>query len=1048
MSQLSLGRRLKIRSMVHVAAEPIPFFWPMRTFIHHNPLHGLEHMPFDQAVRQGEQLFHGRTFLKRVDYQRYHTEGKVDEATLNADIKRFLTERDAIGEIDLAPLLSTLLCRLPEPAGVKLDLADAADVHRVLHGHSLSSEAGADIDALHDRLKQQFPAERPLHESIDLLFGSRIGETLDELVIKSCLDFFDEGQSTLQMPGRDQGLFTAWSALAKRNLRLFLRGLHIKQILAQDETAEGVIAYVLGELGIEEAHWDGLITRELTHLHGWAGFIRWRSQAKRYYWSQTYPADLIDFLAIRLVLGLALIREHARRKRLPADFPELAQYIAQHTAECYLRQAYHSGKVLPEYAHRVDDALACRHPGRINRILPDYLHDERIAEARLQADHLLALFDTAGQTEALKALDAEQIDALLSLLCDFEQDEGMMWLRAMESVYRQQLLSELKLLPPTKREKRPFAQALFCIDVRSERIRRKLEEVGDYQTFGIAGFFGVPVSFIGLGKGTELDLCPVQITPKNLVLEVPTGATQIETDFYSSASHVLHDVKSSVLSPYFTVEAMGLLFGFDMIGNTIAPRVYNKWRNRIEPKPASTRLLVDKLSREQADSIVRSLQRVTIVQAIGQHFGIDRDALNDAMVRELREIAMGNGSQNTPSEFARHFALSPSAEAEFIDKLRDQYKINRSFVSMQMERLGKIGFSLDEQVYFVGQALRMMGMKENFSRFVILAGHASQSDNNPYESALDCGACGGGHGLVSARVLAQMANKPDVRRELRDQGIDIPDDTWFVPALHNTTSDAIDLHDLDLLPTSHLVYMERLRNGLRAASRLCAAERLPTLEDNVDPNIDTSTAFRHIQRNVSDWTQVRPEWGLARNAAVVVGGRHLTESVNLDGRSFLLSYDYQLDPKGRLLDTILSGPLIIGEWINLEHYFSAVDNERLGSGSKAYHNVACRFGVMTGNLSDIRTGLPSQTVLKDGRPYHEPLRLLVIIEAPVPHVLAAAGRVPKALSLIVNGWVNVVVADPESGHLHFFDRGEWIDLGPAPQRSKKIESQQAEESPA
>ncbi|MFW6379359.1 MAG: DUF2309 domain-containing protein [Guyparkeria sp.] len=1046
MSRLTLGQRLKIRSMVHMAAEPIPFFWPMRTFIHHNPLHGLEHLPFEQGVRQGEKLFHGRGFLPRTEYQRYHAEGKVDDATLGDDIRRFLAERDGIGELDLQGLLQTLLCRTPETVGVRLDLAEADDIKCAIDGGTRCAETPPDIDALEERLARQFPPERPLYESIDLLFGTEIGTTLDELVIKSCLDFFDEGQSTLQMPGREHGFFTAWSALAKRNLRLFLRGLHIKKILAQDTSAEGVIVYVLGELGIEEAHWDGLITRELTRLHGWAGFIRWRSSANRYHWSRTYPGDLIDFLAIRLVLGLALIREHARRKRLPASFPELAHYLEQHTAECYLRQAYHGGTVQPEWAHRVDDALAHKHPGHINRLLPEYLQAERIAEARRQADRLLSLAEAAGQTEALEALDAGQIDTLLTLLDEFEEGEGMMWLRAMEAVYRKSILDEIKLLPPAKREKRPFAQALFCIDVRSERIRRQLEHVGDYQTFGIAGFFGVPVSFIGLGKGTELDLCPVQITPKNVVLEVPTGATQIETDFYSSASHVLHDVKSSVLSPYFTVEAIGLLFGFDMIGKTVAPRVYDRWRNRIEPKDASTRLLIDKLSREQGDSIVRSLQRVTIVRAIGQQFGIDRDAITDSMIRELREIAMGN--KEGSSEFARQFALSPSAEADFIETLRNEYRINPSFVSMQMERLGKIGFSLDEQVYFVGQALRMMGMKDSFSRFVLLVGHASESDNNPYESALDCGACGGGHGLVSARVLAQMANKSDVRRRLAEQGIHIPDDTWFVPALHNTTSDEIVLHDLDLLPTSHLVYMERLRNGLRAASRLCAAERLPTLEDGVDPGLDTTTAYRHIQRNTSDWTQVRPEWGLVRNASVVVGGRHLTEDMNLDGRSFLLSYDYTLDTKGRLLDTILSGPLIIGEWINLEHYFSAVDNEGFGSGSKAYHNVAGRFGVMTGNLSDIRTGLPSQTVLKDGRPYHEPVRLLVIIEAPVPHVLAAAGRVPKALSLIVNGWINVVVADPETGHLNFFDRGEWHDLGPAPQRAKQLESIDAEESPA
>ncbi|ANJ67055.1 hypothetical protein A9404_06355 [Halothiobacillus diazotrophicus] len=1030
MSRLPLGHRLKIRSMVHMAAEPIPNFWPMRTFIHHNPLHGLEHLPFEEAVRQGEHLFHARGFLPRADYQHYLNQGRVDRDSLRHSIQEFLADRDAIGDLDRTELLETLLCQTPEKVSRMRSLADADDIHHALRGETLRNGEITDLEALNARLQAQFPADRPLYEAIDALFGTDIGTTLDELVVKSCLDFFDEGQSTWGMPGRRDGLFTAWSALAKRNLRLFLRGLHIKQILAQDDTPEGTIAYILSELGIDEDHWDGLITRELTRLHGWAGFLRWRSSAKNYYWSTQYPADLIDFLAIRLVLGLALIREHARRKRTPDTLPKLSAYIEQHTAECYLRLAYHGGCVLPEFAHDVDDALAHRHPARVNRILPDYLQAQRVAEARRQAKALVDLASAAGQLDALKALDSAQIASLLALLQTFEENEGMAWLRAMETVYRNELLARLKPAPTVQREKRPFAQILFCIDVRSERVRRQLETVGDYQTFGIAGFFGVPVSFIGLGKGSEVNLCPVVVTPKNLVLEVPTGAEPMDAQFYTSAGHILHEMKSSVLSPYFTVEAAGLLFGFDMIGKTVAPYTYHRLRDRIEPEKTSTRLLVDKLTREQADSIVRALQRVMIVRAIHQDFGIEREALTDAIVRELREVAMGHQSGQT--EFARQFALSQTAEEQFIERLREDYKINRSYVDLQMERLGRIGFTLDEQTYYVGQALRSIGLTENFSRFVILSGHGSTSDNNPYESALDCGACGGSHGLVSARVLAHMGNKPEVRRRLRKQGLDIPDDAWFVPMLHNTTTDALELHDLDLLPASHLVYLERLRNGLRAASRLSAAERLPTLVERVTPNTDALKAYRLIQRNASDWTQVRPEWGLARNASVIVGGRHLTEGVNLDGRTFLQSYDYRVDPKGRLLESILTGPLIVGQWINLEHYFSAVDNAHFGSGSKAYHNVACRFGVMTGNLSDLRTGLPAQSVLKDGRPYHEPIRLLAIVEAPVEHTLAAASRLPKVMSLITNGWITVVVIDPETGHRHFYDRGEWYDLGEGP----------------
>jgi uncharacterized protein YbcC (UPF0753/DUF2309 family) len=341
-----------------------------------------------------------------------------------------------------------------------------------------------------------------------------------------------------------------------------------------------------------------------------------------------------------------------------------------------------------------------------------------------------------------------------------------------------------------------------------------------------------------------------------------------------------------------------------------------------------------------------------------------------------------------------------------------------------MEQLGRIGFTLDEQVGFVRQALQSIGLHQGFSRFVLLVGHGSTSENNPYESALDCGACGGNHGLVSARVLAQMANKPEVRRRLRERGIEIADDAWFVAAFHNTTTDQLKLYDLDLMPPSHLVYLDRLRSGLFAASRLCARERLPALMGHAEVS-DPALAYRAAQRNAMDWSQVRPEWGLSRNAYFIIGRRALTRQLALDGRAFLHSYDYHLDRRRRLLESILTGPLVVGQWINMEHYFSTVDNQRFGSGSKVYHNVAGRFGVMTGNLSDLRTGLPAQTVLKDGEPYHEPLRLITLIEAPFEHARRAVEGVVAVKRLVHNGWIRLMIIDPETAVLSVYEDGEW-----------------------
>jgi len=1017
---LALGRRLRIRAMVQVAGEPIPSFWPMRTFIHHNPLFGLEHLPFADAVRTGERLFHARGTLPRSLYQRYLAQGKVDAQALAQRVERFLAQQPAVDDFDQQRLLMTLLTEVEQPAATERTLAQAQDVHAALAGAPLPPFT-VDTAVLAAQVRAALPPACPVYIGVDALFGTEIGATLDELVIKSCLDFFDEGQSVWQMPGREQGLFAAWSALARRNLRLFIRGLHVQQILNQDDTPEGLIHYVMTELRVPEDAWVDYFTRSLTRLHGWAGFIRWRSRAKHYYWSQHYPADLVDYLAIRLVLGLALLREHAKRLGTPANADEIARFIAERSAEAYLRREFHSGHVLPAQALAVEDAIASRRRARIERLLPDYVAAKRADEAQRQAQALRNLAARAGLEDALRRLTPAALDRLLTHLARFEEVEGQLWLQAQEAQHLQKLVSGLDLSPEPPRPKRPFAQVMFCIDVRSERIRRHLEQVGDYQTFGIAGFFGIPVSFIGLDKGSETHLCPVVVTPKNVVLELAIARNAEDQAFMSVLEHVFHDLKGSVLSPYITVEAIGLLFGLDMFGKTLAPLGYNRWRSRLHPPKPSSRLLLDKLTREQAESIIRALQRALIVKAVNRELGIEREAITDEMIRDLRETALGH--QAAASDFARRFGLNAEAERRFIETLRTSYRINARYAQLQLERLGRIGFSLDEQVNFVHQALRSIGLTDGFSRFVLLTGHGSTTENNPYESALDCGACGGNHGVVSARVLAQIANKPVVRERLRAKGIHIPDDAWFIPAFHNTTTDELRLHDLDLLPASHLVYMERLSNGLQAASRLCAAERMTELEGHRTD--DPAGAYRAARRNALDWSQVRPEWGLSRNAAFVIGRRHITQKLDLEGRAFLHSYDYRCDRKGRLLENILSGPLVVGQWINMEHYFSAVDNAHYGSGSKVYHNIAGRFGVMTGNLSDLRTGLPAQTVLKDGMPYHEPLRLLTVIEAPFEHARRAIDNVANVRNLVRNGWVRMAVADPDTQILHVFEDGTW-----------------------
>lgn len=1018
---LSLGRRLMIRAMVYTAAEPIPLFWPMRAFIAHNPLHGLEQLPFEQATAAGRRLFGGRGFLARREYRRYLQQGLVDRNALTAQVERFVAGHPTAAGIDLARWLGVLLTETDVPVMEATGLAGPVDVHAALHDVPTPVTIDTSVrEAVRDGLVERMLGDRPLYEALDALYGTTLGAELDERVIRICLDFFDEGQSVLTMPGRERGFFTAWMDLARRNDQMVLRGGEFSATFPPGGGPEDAIAHVMQALRIPEADWPGYFTRELARLRGWAGFIRWRASASHYYWARRYPADLVDYLAIRLVLATNLLRRSTVRS-VAGDADALRSVIETRTAEAYLGHELHSGKVLPALAQRVEMALADGRATVTQRLFNEYLAHKRAEESRRQAQRLRSLAECAGGKAALLALDPTQLEQLMRVLSDFEEHEGMLWLRALEARAVDAMLGDIDRSAAAPREKRPFVQAMFCIDTRSERIRRRLESVGDYQTFGIAGFFGVPVSFIELGRGSESHLCPVIVTPKHLVLEISAVGPQEDAPL-TALGKALHHLKESVLTPFVTVEAIGLLFGLDMVGKTVAPQVYAGWRRHLHREKPSTRLLLDKLSREQADSIVRAVQRALIIGAIEQEFGVAPERITDDMVRELREAALGHAAE-TPQSIAA-LDLDAVRSGAFVERLRNEYRINPAYAQLQMERLGRIGFSLEEQTAFVAQALRSIGLTEGLSRFVLLVGHGSSSENNPYESALDCGACGGNHGLVNARVLAQMANRAEVRQRLAGHGIDLAEDTWFVPALHNTTTDEIRLFDLDLLPPSHLVYLERLRSGLLAASRLCAAERLPLLQPDCCAD-DPTAAVRAVHRNAVDWSQIRPEWGLAGNAYFVIARRELTRSASLEGRAFLHSYDYRVDRKRRLLENILGGPLVVGQWINMQYYFSTVDNAHYGSGSKVNHNVAGRFGVMSGSLSDLRTGLPAQTVFDKGVPYHVPLRLITLIEAPFGHASAAVENVVAVRRLVLNGWIRLLVVDPEDGRIHLFEDDRW-----------------------
>lgn len=785
----------------------------------------------------------------------------------------FLRKAENLGEIDPELLENRLRQWLDShPSGLPRDIAGNF-CRAALRLHDLPSSllSAPGIAALAKKLghlKLRFSGEHSMQTlsfRLERQKGVKAARDLDHHVIKWCKLYLDESQAAWSMPHRTEGFYRSWRRLVQYDPAL--GPSQRKQFKQVPQEPRAALLEALSALQIPQSQIQGYLEAHLLSLPGWAGMMLWRSQQ-----SAEEKSLLLEYLAVRISMERVFVQPY-----LP---------LAGQTSE-------KGAELVPLIAAWV------------------YWGDFSVEE-----------WSTLSPSEQIARLTlAHRFD-------DFTRRR--IWLEAWEQTYENQLKAQL--LPKacgSGEVKSAAAQFAFCIDTRSEPFRRALEQEGPFVTYGVAGFFGLPIETVELGSKHAHPSLPVILEPQCKVTE---SASEDESNRYlqrlqsvNSLKRTFQIMKQNLLASLVLPEASGPWLGLQMLGRSLFPR--------------------------EAGRVLQKIRR--------------------------------------------SWLRKPSTE-----------------LSLDSERSAPglpVGFSEEEKVHYVRQALKMMGLTDHFAPLVVICGHGSHTTNNPYASSLDCGACGGASGRFNARVLASLCNLPNVRNILANEGIVIPEETVFVAAEHITTLNELRWIDVPELSDA----------AQQAFAQICAV--LPKVTERANKEqylklphfaarLDKATT--EMERFAEDWGEIRPEWGLARNAAFIIGRRELTRECNLDGRVFLHNYDWRKDQDGTLLANIIAGPVTVAQWINLQYYASTVAPHYYGSGNKATQTVTGGFGVMQGNASDLLTGLPWQSVMQSDQAfYHAPLRLLVLIEAPEEAVERLLEHDHAFRQKVQNGWIRLVNLD-------------------------------------
>lgn len=971
-----------IRHLVDHAIHYLPTQGPISVFVHHNTLHSLEQLPFEEAVVEGSRRFGCEPWWSEARYRAEMQSGRIRNEDLHEALLEDLGDRAdvLVGAFGTRFALRMAMLEFPLQSVPDIELqwlmSESGMLQRFLPGVSARVRDGMVTGAVEwigslaklakgegaEKLRTGDPdanrlAERALKNlngDIRSLLGDiRAGRT-EAATLRVLWAVAEEGTRLAEIESLPQPV------CVRPRDRLVAEWGQDPDSLVHDVLIRFCGAYL--DQGFAPARLPG---RQQGFASSFAAMYA-RGAGPRPAWMRGCEADL-RALATGEVTALDSIHSSLRGMDVPptqwGPFIErtllaLAGWAGMiwqmETSAPWTPRPAPAGSLIEFLAVRL--ILDRQAAGFVGRGLGQKQRRRRAGNRR---DHeLLGLAWTVFQMaqvrgwspQSLASMSADQWTALIREIGQFSSlERRRIFHRAYERRFRVRSLDALAIHAPARlaepAQARPAWQVVTCIDDREESLRRHLEELDPAcETYGAAGFFAVVMYYRGVDQAHFRPLCPINVVPRHYVLEEPlfslrmaSRARSLRRRWLGIVTRRVHVSSRTILGGALAGLA-GTIATFPLLGRVLAPG----WTARI---------------RQSAGELVRPVA---------------------TELRLARSVSHGDAGGDM------------------------------------------LGFTTGEMAAIVVRLLQDIGLVRDFAPVVVLLGHGSSSLNNPHESAYNCGACSGSKGGPNARAFAWMANQPRVRTLVREQGIDLPDSVHFVGGIHDTCTDRVEFFDLDAVPPWHRDLFLRIQSSIEEACMRNAHERSRRF-GSVPLEATPAEALQAVRERAEDLSQVRPEYNHATTALCLVGRREWSRSLYLDRRAFLVSYDPAVDDASRtILARILGAVIPVCGGISLEYFFSAIDPEGYGCGSKLPHNIVSLAGVMTGAASDLRPGLSQQMT-----EIHEPVRLLFVVECDPESLLRVVRANPVTEQLVMKQWVQLAAIEPQTGQIHLLSGGRF-----------------------